>query len=77
MMKVLSGMAIVAFLAVMAPSANATTCQQRANNCSRLGGGAACYEASRMSSCATSKIYTAPSGRTWEAKGGGANKSRQ
>jgi hypothetical protein len=51
--------------------ASATTCKQRADNCNRLGGGAACYEQSRMASCAASKTYVAPSGRSWEASGAG------
>lgn len=76
MMNISSGMAIVSFLALIASDANATTCQQRANNCSRLGGGPSCYEASRMSSCAASKVYIAPSGRSWEANGGGAGKGK-
>lgn len=48
--------------------ANATTCQQRAANCNRLGGGGACFESSRMASCKKTGTYVAPSGRTWEAK---------
>ncbi len=57
-----------------ATAANATTCQQRAANCSRLGGGQACFEPGRMASCASSKVYVAPSGRSWEADGAGKKK---
>jgi len=63
--------ATIAFSFLIFPSANATTCKQRADNCNRLGGGAACYEQSRMASCAASKTYVAPSGRSWEASGSG------
>ena len=56
-------------ITVFSPAANATTCKQRADNCNSKGGGSACYEASRMASCASSKVYVAPSGRSWEANG--------
>jgi hypothetical protein len=56
-------------LATFASPADATTCRQRAANCVRLGGSPGnCSEPSRMASCKQSGVYTAPSGRTWEAK---------
>lgn len=61
--------AIASCIATLPTVANATTCKQRADNCNRLGGGAACYDSGRMASCASSKTYVAPSGRSWEASG--------
>jgi hypothetical protein len=61
-------------LVAISSAASATTCKQRADNCNRLGGGAACYDQSRMASCASSKVYVAPSGRSWEANGPDAKK---
>jgi hypothetical protein len=63
--------AVVLCAAAVSAPAKATTCKQRADNCNRLGGGAACYEQSRMASCASNKVYVAPSGRSWEANGPG------
>jgi hypothetical protein len=62
----LIGLAALALI-VSASTAQATSCAQRAENCKRLGGGASCSEVAPMKQCRASKIYTAPSGRTWEA----------
>lgn len=68
-MKALAILLGVFVLTIAAAPADATTCKQRAANCVRLGGSPAnCSEPSRMATCKQSGIYTAPSGRTWEAK---------
>lgn len=58
----------LALIAIASP-ADATTCRQRAANCVKLGGVPAnCNEPSRMAACKQTGVYSAPSGRTWEAK---------
>ena len=49
---------------------SATTCQQRAANCVRIGGEsvrAQCFAPDRMAQCRKAGVYSAPSGRDWEA----------
>jgi hypothetical protein len=68
-MKAISIMVGVLALITIASPADATTCRQRAANCVRLGGVVAtCSEPSRMANCKQTGVYTAPSGRAWEAK---------
>lgn len=56
-------------LVLVASTAEATTCNQRAANCVKLGGSKdTCYHPTRMSICKRTGEYVAPSGRTWEAK---------
>ena len=57
-------------------AASAATCIQLAAQCSQQGGGAACYENSRMAACVSSNVYTSPNGKTQETDGSGKSKNR-
>jgi hypothetical protein len=70
MKLIASSATVLAMTAILACAANATTCDQRAQNCITKGGShAACYASSIIEACKKTGIYTAPSGKKWEAKG--------
>jgi hypothetical protein len=76
MKYVLAGLAVIVIHAPafaqsgFTPSGTAaTTCDQRARECRRIGLGGACAEPFRMAACRKTGVYTAPNGRAAEAKG--------
>jgi hypothetical protein len=68
MKYVLTCLALLAVLPVATSTAEATTCASRASTCQRVGGGGACQEPYRLASCRKTGVYTAPNGKTQEAK---------
>ena len=49
------------------PAANAASCMQLAAQCTQQGGGAACYENSRMAACVSSNVMEKHEKRTGRA----------
>ena len=59
----------ITFVITSAPAVKATTCIQRAEECSKKGLGFVCFENSRMAKCAVAENYLSPDGKVYEASG--------